>query len=89
MILKFSGESPLYNCTQLSCFRDAIKGRIKNLIESGVHFLSLEDINLDIEHFRMALNDDIHHVLCTMSKRYLLRKQLVVVVLYYRNSNRF
>ena len=66
MILKFSGESPLYNCTELSCFRDHSKGRIKVLIELGVHFLSLEDINSDIEHFRMALNDDIKHVLGTL-----------------------
>jgi len=66
MTLKFSGESPLYNCTELSCFRDDSKGRIKDLIESGVNFLSLEDINADIEHFRMALNDDINHVLDRM-----------------------
>lgn len=68
MIVKFARETPAGACTstEFSCFRDRQNGTIKNIIESGLHFLSLADINADTEHFKMALSDDINHVLGTM-----------------------
>ncbi len=68
MIVKFAGEKPAGGCTstEFSCFRDRRNGIVKIIVESGLHYLSLADINADTEHFKMALSDDINHVLGTM-----------------------
>ena len=65
MILKFARETPVITCTtrELSFFRDRQSRTIKIIIDAGDNFSSLEDIHADTEHFKMALSDDIHHML--------------------------